>query len=69
MIFQGPHQMTRPAFPIEAPAAPSRMPDRVTAALLSLIRTGYHLPGAGRVGHGALRQAVRFSLQWSRDQT
>lgn len=38
--------MTKPAFPIEALAAPSKMPDRVTAALLSLIRTGDYPPGA-----------------------
>ncbi len=38
--------MTKPEFPIETLAAPSKMPDRVTAALLSLIRTGDYLPGA-----------------------
>ena len=38
--------MTKPEFPIETLGPPSKMPDRVTAALLSLIRTGDYLPGA-----------------------
>ena len=37
--------MTKAGFPIETLAAPAKMPDRVTAALLSLIRTGDYQPG------------------------
>lgn len=38
--------MSKTEFPIETLSAPAKMPDRVTAALLSLIRTGDYLPGA-----------------------
>ena len=38
--------MRKAEFPIETLAAPAKMPDRVTAALLSLIRTGDYPPGS-----------------------
>ncbi|MET0961909.1 MAG: FadR/GntR family transcriptional regulator [Noviherbaspirillum sp.] len=38
--------MSKTEFPIETLSTPAKMPDRVTAALLSLIRTGDYLPGA-----------------------